>query len=56
MASKREQILNLGASGKQSTRPCKRTNRHLNILFTRPNVTDPTQAAVAALHRGIVEL
>src|ERR1035441_8687835 len=30
---------------KQSARPCKRTNRHLNILFARPNVTDCTQAA-----------
>jgi DNA-binding NarL/FixJ family response regulator len=29
---------------------------HLNILFARLNVTDRTQAAVAALHRGIVEL
>jgi len=28
---------------------------HLNILFARLNVTDRTQAAVAALHRGIVE-
>ena len=29
---------------------------NLNILFARLNVTDRTQAAVAALHRGIVEL
>lgn len=29
---------------------------HLNSLFARLNVTDRTQAAVAALHRGIVEL
>lgn len=29
---------------------------HVNILFGRLNVSDRTQAAVAALHRGIVEL
>ena len=29
---------------------------HLNSLFARLNVADRTQAAVAALHRGIVEL
>jgi len=29
---------------------------HLNSLFARLNVTDRTQAAVAALHRGIIEL
>ena len=29
---------------------------HVNIILARLNVTDRTQAAVAALHRGIVEL
>jgi len=29
---------------------------HVNILFAKLHVTDRTQAAVAALHRGIVEL
>jgi DNA-binding NarL/FixJ family response regulator len=29
---------------------------HLNSLFASLNVADRTQAAVAALHRGIVEL
>jgi DNA-binding NarL/FixJ family response regulator len=29
---------------------------HVNIIFGRLNVSDRTQAAVAALHRGIVEL
>jgi DNA-binding NarL/FixJ family response regulator len=29
---------------------------HVNIIFAKLNVADRTQAAVAALHRGIVEL
>lgn len=29
---------------------------HVNLILARLNVTDRTQAAVAALHRGIVEL